>query len=100
MGRSPKKQGGDPTKRKRTWIQGRFHAYKRGAEGQIRTDTGSPPPVFETGASTIFRLLILGVEPEDSLALTIEQTSASSCFGKGLWEYEIEYILGTSATGR
>tara|TARA_B100000745_G_scaffold134508_1_gene87884 strand:- start:49 stop:204 length:156 start_codon:yes stop_codon:yes gene_type:complete len=39
------------------------------------------------------------VEPEDSLALTIEQTSASSCFGKGLWEYEIEYILGTSATG-
>ena len=24
-----------------------------GAEGRIRTDTGSPPPVFETGASTI-----------------------------------------------
>ena len=24
-----------------------------GAEGQSRTDTGSPPPVFETGASTI-----------------------------------------------
>jgi len=54
---------------------------------------------FVTGAYTISRLLILGVEPEDSLALTIEQPSASSCFGKGLWEYEIEYILGTSATG-
>ena len=26
---------------------------KRGAEGQSRTDTGLPPPVFETGASTI-----------------------------------------------
>ena len=23
---------------------------KRGAEGQSRTDTGSPPPVFESGA--------------------------------------------------
>ena len=26
---------------------------KTGAEGRIRTDTGLPPPVFETGASTI-----------------------------------------------
>ena len=26
---------------------------KRGAEGQSRTDTGLPRPVFETGASTI-----------------------------------------------
>ena len=72
---------------------------KSGAEGQSRTDTGSPPLVFETGASTISKLFILGVEPADSLALTIERTSASSCFGKGLWEYEIEYILGTATTG-
>ena len=26
---------------------------RSGAEGQSRTDTGLPPPVFETGASTI-----------------------------------------------
>ena len=65
---------------------------KSGAEGQSRTDTRSPPLVFETGASTISKLFILGVEPEDSLALTIERTSASS-------EYEIEYILGTATTG-
>ena len=45
---------------------------KSGAEGQSRTDTGSPPLGFETGASTISKLFILGVEPEDSLALTIE----------------------------
>ena len=68
-------------------------------EVRVELTRGHPPPVFETGASTIFRLLILGVEPEDSLALTIERTSASSCFGKGLWGYEIEYILGTSNTG-
>ena len=72
---------------------------KRGAESQSRTDTWSPPPVFEFDASTISRLLILNVEPEDSLVLTIERTSASSCFGKGLWKSEIEYILRTSTTG-
>ena len=33
---------------------------KSGAEGQIRTDTGFPPPVFETGASTISPLRHVG----------------------------------------
>ena len=27
-----------------------LHAWKRGAEGQSRTDTGLPPPVFECDA--------------------------------------------------
>ena len=31
----------------------RLFVPKNGAEGQSRTDTGLPPPVFETGASTI-----------------------------------------------
>ena len=28
-------------------------SWRTGAEGRSRTDTGLPPPVFETGASTI-----------------------------------------------
>ena len=66
---------------------------------RVELTRGHPSPVFETGASTISRLLILGMEPEDSLPITIERASASLCFSKGLWEYEIEYILGTSTTG-
>ncbi len=33
--------------------RGLFLYLKNGAEGRSRTDTGLPPPVFETGASTI-----------------------------------------------
>ena len=35
------------------FLLGAFSCLKRGAEGQSRTDTGSPPLVFETSASTI-----------------------------------------------
>jgi len=31
-------------------VYGAFSCLKHGAEGQSRTDTGSPPPVFECGS--------------------------------------------------
>jgi len=34
---------------------GLLRAWKRGAEGQSRTDTGSPIPVFECGATVRVR---------------------------------------------
>ena len=43
-----------------------------GAEGQIRTDTELPPPVFETGASTISPLRHgkrIGVSPDHYITL-------------------------------
>ena len=76
-----------------------------GAEGQSRTDTGSPPPVFETGASTIpplrhryeyealspvsahFAIPLLQVTPNRSMAscLTISGPSelVTRCYPNG-----------------
>jgi len=48
------KQNGFPEKHRSPLNRGGFCVIsllsKRGAEGQSRTDTGSPPPVFECGA--------------------------------------------------
>ena len=54
------------------------------------------PEITVTGEKVKLKL---GVNPVEPVLITTERTSASSCFGKGLWEYEIEYILGTSTTG-